>query len=152
MTTTVMFTTYPSVAYINALVIHLFRLKLLFIFQFYCNCFTGSLRTAVCMLPHLASHKMLGIVHGILRLVFFSKAVFSPFPHSGQLELNLNKMPKPTKNAHKCNLDQIPGIGGHSKRKIETVSLFDMKRMNGWWPAAGTEEGEQILAVSHCQE
>ena len=59
-------------------------------------------------------------------------------------------MPKPAKNARKCNLDQIPGIGGHSKRNIETVSLFDLKRINGWWPAAGTEEGEQILAVSRC--
>ena len=58
-------------------------------------------------------------------------------------------MPKPAKNAKKCNLDQIPGIGEHSKRNIETVSLFDLKRINGWWPAGGTEEGEQILAVIH---
>lgn len=56
-------------------------------------------------------------------------------------------MPKPAKNARKCGLHQIPGIGEHSRRHIETVSLFDLKRVNGWWPAAGTDDGEQILAV-----
>lgn len=56
-------------------------------------------------------------------------------------------MPKPAKNARKCGLQQIPGIGEHSRRNVETVSLFDLKRVNGWWPAAGTDNGEQILAV-----
>ena len=62
----------------------------------------------------------------------------------GQLELNLCKLPKPAKNARKCELDQIE----HSKHNIDTVSLFDLKRINGWWPATGTKDGEQILAVS----
>jgi len=26
------------------------------------------------------------------------------------------------------------------------VSLFDLKRTNGWWPAVGTDDGQQILA------
>lgn len=68
---------------------------------------------------------------------------------SGQLELNLNKMPKPAKNARRCGLHQLPGVGEHSKRHVETVSLFDLKRTNGWWPAEGTDDGEQILAVRH---
>ena len=62
----------------------------------------------------------------------------------GQLELNLCKLPKPAKNARNCGLDQIE----HSKHNIEIVSLFDLKRINGWWPATGTKDGEQILAVS----
>jgi len=71
------------------------------------------------------------------------------FPTPGQLELNLNKLPKPAKNARKCGLEQIPGIGQHSRRNVETVSLFDLKRLYGWWPAAGTDDGEQILAVRY---
>ena len=62
----------------------------------------------------------------------------------GQLELNLCKLPKPAKNARNCGLDQIE----HSKHNIDTVSLFDLKRINGWWPATGTKDGEQILEVS----
>ena len=65
----------------------------------------------------------------------------------GQLELNLCKLPKPAKNARKCELDQIE----HSKHNIDTVSLFDLKRINGWWPATGTKDGEQILAVSDIE-
>ena len=56
-------------------------------------------------------------------------------------------MPKPAKNARRCGLHQLPGVGEHSKRNVETVSLFDLKRTNGWWPAVGTDDGEQILAV-----
>ncbi|XP_073239418.1 myoferlin-like [Porites lutea] len=68
--------------------------------------------------------------------------LFSPDDFLGQLELNLCKLPKPAKNARKCELDQIE----HSKHNIDTVSLFDLKRINGWWPATGTKDGEQILA------
>ena len=74
---------------------------------------------------------------------------FVVFPLQGQLEINLNKMPKPAKNARRCGLHQLPGVGEHSKRNVETVSLFDLKRTNGWWPAVGTDDGEQILAVRH---
>lgn len=58
-------------------------------------------------------------------------------------------MPKPAKNARRCGLHQLPGVGEHSKRNVETVSLFDLKRTNGWWPAVGTDDEEQILAVRH---
>lgn len=56
-------------------------------------------------------------------------------------------MPKPAKNAGKSSLDQLPGLKDKPRRNIETVSLFDLKRTNGWWPAVGTADGEQILAV-----
>lgn len=72
--------------------------------------------------------------------------LFSPDDFLGQLELNLNKLPKPAKHAGQCGLHQLPGIGEHSRRNVELVSLFDLKRANGWWPAAGTDDGEQILA------
>lgn len=78
-----------------------------------------------------------------------SNSSFVLFPLPGQLEINLNKMPKPAKNARRCGLHQLPAVGEHSKRNVETVSLFDLKRTNGWWPAVGTDDGEQILAVRH---
>lgn len=56
-------------------------------------------------------------------------------------------MPKKVKNADQCGPHQIPGVGEHSKRNVETVSLFDLKQTNGWWPVVGTDDGEQILAV-----
>jgi len=56
-------------------------------------------------------------------------------------------MPKPAKNARSCGLHQLPVVGEHSKRNVETMSLFDLKRTNGWWPAVGTDDGDQILAV-----
>jgi len=73
-------------------------------------------------------------------------STFVIFPLQGQLEINLNKIPKPAKNARRCGLHQLPVVGEHSKRNVETVSLFDLKRTNGWWPAVGTDDGQQILA------
>jgi len=32
------------------------------------------------------------------------------------------------------------------------VSLFDLKRIYGWWPAVATDGGEHILAVRLLQE
>lgn len=81
-----------------------------------------------------------------LILQIWDNDLFSPDDFLGQLEINLNKMPKPAKNARRCGLHQLPGVGEHSKRNVETVSLFDLKRTNGWWPAVGTDDEEQILA------
>lgn len=81
-----------------------------------------------------------------LILQIWDNDLFSPDDFLGTLELNLNKMPKPAKNARKCSLDQLPGLKDKPRRNIETVSLFDLKRTNGWWPAVGTADGEQILA------
>ena len=67
----------------------------------------------------------------------------------GRLELNLNKMPKPAKNSKKCGLHQFPDAVGKekSKKKLETVSLFEMKTVYGWWPVAAMEDGELELTV-----
>lgn len=74
------------------------------------------------------------------------------FFRAGQLELNLNKLPRPAKNAGKCGLQQVPGTPESRKKNIEVVSLFDLKRIYGWWPAVATDNGEQILAVRLLQE
>lgn len=70
--------------------------------------------------------------------------LFSPDDFLGQLELNLSKLPRPAKNARNCGLHQIPPQGTERrKKKVEMVSLFDLKRIYGWWPAV---DGEQTLA------
>ena len=64
---------------------------------------------------------------------------------TGQVEFNLNRMPKPTKSARRCTLEQLPSYdGGRTSRSVETVSLFEMKRVYGWWPCASQEQGEEM--------
>lgn len=59
-------------------------------------------------------------------------------------------MPKPSKSAKKCGLHQLPDTVGKDKshKKIETVSLFEMKTVYGWWPVAAMEDGELELTVT----
>lgn len=69
---------------------------------------------------------------------------------AGQVELNLNRMPKPAKSARRCSLEQLPSYDeGRASSSVESVSLFEMKRVYGWWPCASQEAGEEMqLTVS----
>lgn len=70
---------------------------------------------------------------------------FSPDDFLGQLELNLNRMPKPAKSARRCTLEQLPSYDeGRASSSVETVSLFEMKRVYGWWPCMSQEAGEEM--------
>ncbi|XP_068709292.1 myoferlin-like isoform X2 [Montipora foliosa] len=70
---------------------------------------------------------------------------FSPDDFLGQVELNLNRMPKPAKSARRCTLEQLPSYdGGKASSSVETVSLFEMKRVYGWWPCGSQELGEEM--------
>lgn len=67
------------------------------------------------------------------------------FSFLGQVELNLNRMPKPAKSARRCSLQQLPSFEeGRSSSSVETVSLFEMKRVYGWWPCVAQEAGEEM--------
>ena len=59
-------------------------------------------------------------------------------------------MPKPTKSARKCGMNQLPAIeeGGKARSSVETVSLFEQKRVYGWWPVITEEGDERMLSVS----
>lgn len=71
--------------------------------------------------------------------------VFFPYFFPGQVELNLNRMPKPAKSARKCSLQQLPSFEeGRSSSSVETVSLFEMKRVYGWWPCVAQDPGEEM--------
>ena len=76
------------------------------------------------------------------------------FTFSGQVELNLNRMPKPAKSARRCSLLQLPSFEeGRSSSSVESVSLFEMKRVYGWWPCVAQEAGEemQLTVRSKCK-
>ena len=73
---------------------------------------------------------------------------FVPFCATGTIELNLSCMPKPTKSARKCGLNQLPAIEeGKASSSVETVSLFDQKRVYGWWPVITEEGDERMISV-----
>jgi hypothetical protein len=59
-------------------------------------------------------------------------------------------MPKPRKSSGKCSLEQMNVTTEKKKKKkpIETVSLFDMKRVYGWWPCMVEEDEKWELTVS----
>ena len=70
---------------------------------------------------------------------------FFPTFLPGQVELNLNRMPKPAKSARRCSLQQLPSFEeGRSSSSVETVSLFEMKRVYGWWPCVAQDPGEEM--------
>ena len=79
---------------------------------------------------------------------------FFPTFLPGQVELNLNRMPKPAKSARRCSLQQLPSFEeGRSSSSVETVSLFEMKRVYGWWPCVAQDPGEemQLTVRSNCK-
>ena len=57
-------------------------------------------------------------------------------------------MPMPAKRSNSCDLKQIPDITmGHTA--IKTVSLFEQKRLRGFWPVYNEENGQRTLTVSY---
>ncbi len=71
---------------------------------------------------------------------------------SGTVELPLNKLPKPVKKSDKCTLQQLPDIEA-GRTDVKTVSLFEQKRVRGFWPCFNDESGERELTVSqHLQK
>lgn len=63
----------------------------------------------------------------------------------GVLELNLNCMPTPSKKASQCNLKQIPSAGG---APVKTFSLFEQRRIRGFWPCYSEDKEGRQLTVS----
>lgn len=73
--------------------------------------------------------------------------IMFPFP-AGTLELNLNNMPLPAKRANTCDLKQLPDIT-MGNTAVKTASLFEQKRLRGFWPVYNEVNGERQLTVSH---
>ncbi|KAK6186023.1 hypothetical protein SNE40_008141 [Patella caerulea] len=79
----------------------------------------------------------------ILMTQIWDNDKFSADDFLGTLELNLNNMPLPAKKARSCNLKMIPDV--NSTNTVKTVSLFESKRLRGFWPCYNDETGERIL-------
>ena len=80
----------------------------------------------------------------------------SILPHSptpGDIELNLNDMLGYTRTSKSCALEQMPEFNDGEPRE-GTFSLFESKRIRGWWPMKGKlnkppeKKGTIGLAVS----
>ncbi|XP_067936252.1 myoferlin-like isoform X2 [Watersipora subatra] len=59
----------------------------------------------------------------------------------GSVELNLNAMPKPAKTSKNCKLTKLPDFNP----QVKLVSLFDQKKLNGFWPCYQMTEGNPEL-------
>ncbi|XP_030841562.1 myoferlin isoform X6 [Strongylocentrotus purpuratus] len=68
---------------------------------------------------------------------------FSPDDFLGSIELNLNGMPNPAKKARQCSLKQLPNEA--KGKEVSMVSLFEAKRLKGWWPVISEESGEREI-------
>lgn len=60
---------------------------------------------------------------------------------SGALTLDLNRLYKPAKDADACTLKNL-------NNQIENcVSIFEVKRLKGWWPCVDLQSGNPELTV-----
>jgi len=58
-------------------------------------------------------------------------------------------MPKPAKSARKCNLQQLPHFEDTKAcSTIEVVSLFEQKRVYGWWPCVAEESMTEDMQLT----
>ena len=55
-------------------------------------------------------------------------------------------MPKPAKSASKCKLDLLPDVT-QGRTDVKTISIFEQKRVRGFWPCYNEESGERQLTV-----
>ena len=69
---------------------------------------------------------------------------------SGTLELNLSHLPRPSKKASTCRLSQLPAAGaaGGAGGEVKVISLFEQKRIRGFWPCYSDVSGQRQLTVS----
>ena len=56
--------------------------------------------------------------------------------------MDLNHLYKPAKDSDRCDLEIL------NEKSTESVSLFQMKRLKGWWPCIDLENGKTALTVS----
>lgn len=66
----------------------------------------------------------------------------------GSLEMNLESMPQPVRMSDKCSLDQLPNFQRAGGSDVKMVSLFEQKRLKGFWPFYSEEGGVRQLTVT----
>ncbi|CAF4514045.1 unnamed protein product [Rotaria socialis] len=75
----------------------------------------------------------------VLNLQVWDNDKFSADDFLGALTLDLNRLYKPAKDPDFCTLDILNDDASNS------VSLFEMKRLKGWWPCVNVEGGDPEL-------
>ncbi|ESN98172.1 hypothetical protein HELRODRAFT_177417 [Helobdella robusta] len=80
----------------------------------------------------------------MLTIQIWDNDKFSKDDFLGSLELNLNSMPNPTKSSSKCTLEQLPQFH-KSGNPVKLISLFENKRVKGFWPCFSDESGQADL-------
>ncbi|KAK3589425.1 hypothetical protein CHS0354_020754 [Potamilus streckersoni] len=80
----------------------------------------------------------------ILTIQVWDNDKFSMDDFLGTVDLNLNNMPLPAKRANTCNLQQLPDAR-QGNLAIKTVSLFEQKRLRGFWPVFDEVNGQRQL-------
>jgi hypothetical protein len=68
-----------------------------------------------------------------LNLQIWDNDKFSPDDFLGQLSIDFNKMKKPAKYSAYCSIDNKDDCSEYNEDNIELVSLYEQKRMKGWW-------------------
>lgn len=66
----------------------------------------------------------------------------------GALEMNLESMPQPVRMSEKCSLDQLPNFQKAGGSDVKMVSLFEQKRLKGFWPVYDEVGGVRQLTVT----
>ena len=81
----------------------------------------------------IISPLMIFLVH-----LFFTKNWFKIFKYLllGEITLDLNAMPRGAKTAKSCTVETCTLESGN----IPTVSIFQLRRIKGWWPFLRTDE------------
>lgn len=60
--------------------------------------------------------------------------------------MDLNRLYKPAKDSDYCTLNILNDEPGN------VISLFDIKRLKGWWPCVDVEGGDPELTVRGREE
>ncbi|CAF1505829.1 unnamed protein product, partial [Adineta steineri] len=75
----------------------------------------------------------------VLNLQVWDNDKFSADDFLGALTLDLNRLYKPAKNSEFCTLDIV------NDESTDYISLFEMKRIKGWWPCVDVAGGDPEL-------
>lgn len=61
---------------------------------------------------------------------------------AGAIDLNMARMPAPARTKVTCNLTQLDS-------DAKMISLFEKKRIKGFWPCFALQDGEKQLTVGN---
>ena len=87
----------------------------------------------------------------VLNLQIWDNDKFSLDDFLGEMSMNLNSIVRPVKSAEKCGEHQCIDTNKPSINTVsEFISLFEYKRIKGWWPCRKKQtDNTYTIAVSY---